>query len=130
MAAPTILAIETRFELAIKAHHDNPDLPVKQLAYTYSLPYSTLKHRLNGRRSKKAYAESIQRLTPIEEASILRWLDQLIDWGWPASIPQLQKMATYICLRQGDYKPLHDDWCGDFLNRHPTFKAKWSRALD
>ena len=78
-AAPTILPKETRFELAIKAKFDNPDLTLKELAYTYDLPYSTLKHRWNGRRSQKSYEESMQRLTPLEEANIVRWLHQLID---------------------------------------------------
>jgi hypothetical protein len=79
VAAPTILPKETRFELAIKAKFDNPDPTLKELAYIYDLPYSTLKHRWNGRRSQKSYEESMQRLTPLEEANIVRWLHQLID---------------------------------------------------
>ena len=103
MAAPTILPKETRFELAIKAKLDEPDLTLKELSYTYDLPYSTLKHRWNGHRSQKAYGESKQRLTPLEEANIMRWLDQLLDWGWPASMSQLMM----ICQRRNNWKPLH-----------------------
>ena len=107
MAVPTILPKETRFELAIKAKLDKPDLTLKELGYIYDVPYSTLKHRWNGRRSQKTYGESKQRLTPLEEANIMRWLDQLLDWGWPASISQLMKMATHICQHRNDWKPLH-----------------------
>jgi hypothetical protein len=45
VAAPTILPKKTRFELAIKAKFDNPNLTFKELAYIYDLTYSTLKHR-------------------------------------------------------------------------------------
>lgn len=130
MATPPVLSKEIRLELAIKAKSDNSDLPLSQLAYTYDVPCSTLKHRWNGRRSQKAYGESKQRLTTLEERNIMRWLDQLIDWGWPASIAQLMKMATHICQRRNDWKPLHDRWYSDFLTRYPEFKTKWSRALD
>lgn len=71
MTVPIILPKETRFELAIKAKLDNPNLILKELGYTYDVPYSILKHRWNGRRPQKAYRESIQRLTSLEEANII-----------------------------------------------------------
>ena len=81
MAVPIILPKETRFELAIKAKLDNPDLTLKELGYTYDVPYSTLKHRWNGRRPQKAYGESCDGLTPAKGLRLRLRLD------YPSSRP-------------------------------------------
>jgi hypothetical protein len=130
LAPPRILDKHQRMELALKAKRENPERLNADCAREYGVSYSTFCHRFNGRPSIQDKATDQQRLTVIEEQGIIRWLTQLLDWGWPASVAQLQEMASHLFRYRNDYKPLHDQWYSDFLERYPDFKLKWSKAYD
>jgi hypothetical protein len=130
LVPPTQKSVADRIQLAILHKLADPTLKVSELCYRFNVPESTVYHRLAGRRSKDNYSESQQRLTRIEEECLVAWLDKLLDWGWPAEISQLQAMANHLLHCKNDQRPLHEQWYIDFLERHPQFQTKWSRAYD
>jgi hypothetical protein len=108
-------------ELALQAKRDHPERSAADCAREFGVAKSTLCYRLKGRLLIQDKAIAQQRLTVIGEQGIVRWFTQLLDWGWPASVAQLQEMAVYLLRYRGDYKLLHDEWYSDFLDRHPDF---------
>lgn len=130
MADTPILSKSERLNAAIARKAAEPDLSLRTLGLIYGVPISSLGHRLNGRRDAETYHQSRQRLTVLEEASLIRWIEQLYEWGWPPRIPQLERMAKHLMECKGDHEDLGVHWYQSFLNRHPKFKIRYSRALD
>jgi len=124
---PCILPVADRMSLAIAYKTRNPLTPIRVVAYLFDVPTSTLGHRLNGRRDVKTFC---QRLSVLEKSSLVKWMTQLMNWGWPPTISQLERMATHLLVCKGDCKPLGKNWYDGFLERHPDYRLKYSKALD
>lgn len=125
-----IASEEERMLAALEEKRLNPSTTFIDLSTRYAVPYSTLKHRFNGRLSKAEYSAAMQRLSPPEEDAIVRWIEQLIDWGFPPTVSQLTDLTNSLLHDRGDSSSVHYGWHADFLERHPKFKLKWSKALD
>jgi hypothetical protein len=63
---------EQRIQNAIKAIEANPSLSVRETADKFKCSKTTLQARIHGRPPAIEIYESQQRLTPIEEASVVR----------------------------------------------------------
>ena len=63
---------EARLQNAVTFYHENPTASIRNLAAVFNVPKSTLHARIHGRPSAKQQKESQQRLSPIEEASLVR----------------------------------------------------------
>lgn len=127
---PSILPLAERMELAVAYKIQNPLASIRNVAHTFEVPRSSLGHRIKGRRDAKTYHQGRQRLTVLEEASLVKWMTQLMNWGWPLSISQLERMATHLLICKGDREPLGQHWYEAFLARHPDFRLEYSKALD
>ena len=130
MEGSSALPLAERMELAVAFKTQNPLTSISTVAHTFDVPRSTLGHRLKGRRDVKTYHQSCQRLTVLEEASLVKWMTQLMNWGWPPTISQLERMATHLLTCKGDCEPLGKNWYEAFLARHPDYRVKYSKALD
>jgi hypothetical protein len=130
MEHSSVLPLAERLELAVTYKTQNPFTSVRNVARTFDVPPSTLGHRLKGRRDVKTYRQSRQRLTVLEEASLVKWMTQLMNWGWPPTISQLERMASHLLICKGDREPLGVNWYEAFLARHPNYRLKYSKALD
>ena len=126
----TILPKNERLQLAVAHKTRSPTRSTRQLATIYGIAPSTLAHQLNGRRTLTQFSQSRQRLTVEEENSIKHWIEMLISWNWNPRISQLEQYATHLIRLRNDFKPLGLRWYTQFLNRHPDFKLKYSRALN
>jgi hypothetical protein len=62
---------KARMNFAVARKAQSPTKSVREIAYLYDVPQSTLQHRLNGRQPVDKYAEACQRLTHLEELAIL-----------------------------------------------------------
>ena len=40
----------------------------------------------------------------LEELAIIKWISQLIDWGWPPRTKQLTSMTTHLLRCKSDFK--------------------------
>ena len=97
---------EAQIQHAITYKDANPTLSVTKIAYIFNIPQSTLQHRINGREPPRRQYEEAQRLTPAEEASLLRAVQLMTIWGWPMRIRFLTSMATQLLIAKGDMEPL------------------------
>lgn len=121
---------EQRIQLAIDFLKSHDTASVRQAATTFGVPRSTLQDRMAGRKPNKTSKQSMQRLSPEEEESIVRCILQMGAWGWPMTITALETLATTLLNDKGDKDPLGHNWYKNFLARHPEVKVQRSRNLD
>ena len=111
----TLLSQDEQMELAVAYKNQNPLISNRKIAYLYGVSRSTLGHRLNRCRDPKTYYQDHQQLTVLEEASLIKWMTQLMNWGWPPCISQLNQMAMHLLICKGDHKPPGQHCYGAFL---------------
>ena len=90
----------------------------------------TITRRIQGGRSHTEAMRRRQRLSPEEENELVEWSRQLEEWGWPARISQLKKMAKDMLVLKGDMENLRKNWTAKWLKRHPEMKSKFVLPLD
>ncbi|OCK87365.1 uncharacterized protein K441DRAFT_357896 [Cenococcum geophilum 1.58] len=66
---------EDRMTLAIAHRRANPDQSIRQIAKNFQLPRTTFQHRLNGRISSQVTSQAQQKLSVIEEDSLIGWIN-------------------------------------------------------
>ena len=103
---------------------------IRQAAYKYDVPFSSLQARLAGRRSAKDFRTNRQRLTKAEEASIVRAAYAAYNWGWGYHVTDITSLAISILRKRGDNRPLSPRWYQKFITRHPEVRFICSRRLE
>lgn len=122
---------EERLQAAIAAIQAKDVSSVRQAATLFSVPRTTLRSRLSGKRQpNKTSKQHLQRLSVEEEEAVVKAIYQLDAWGWPMTIAAIENLATQLLLAKGDTKPLGKCWFYNFMARHPELKARRSRAMD
>lgn len=121
---------EERIQRAIAAYQAKEVNSVRQAAFLFNVPRSTLGDRLRGGNNHQTGAQRLQRLTPAEEDSVVKAIYQLDAWGWPMSISAIEHLAVQLLRAKDDTKPLGDHWYYRFLSRHPDLRTRRSRAMD
>ena len=124
------LSQEERFERALAEKHQNPELSLRKLALQYNISRSTLQNRFNGRPTRQQAREKQQRLSAVEEESLVKWINLMHDWGWSPRISTLVDMAKCLLSAKEDTEALDQHWYQNFLACHPDLKLKYSRNLD
>lgn len=112
--------------------HPNPQLEpsVRSIADSFQVGRWALTHRIeHGKGRKQGHAHE-QRLSPVEEKTLVRWICQLEAWGFPPRISQLQAMASELLRKKGDMKPLGKNWNEKFKSRYPEITSKFCAVRD
>ena len=122
---------EQRIDLAYEAWKEaNGGLSQTRAAEKFGISRTTLEGRIHGATSRAKRNQSMQRLKPFEEESLVKWITRLQTWGWPARIEQTRFMAEAILQARGDTKKLGINWIQKFLGRHEEIKTKYLPPLD
>ena len=66
---------EDRMQIVLQLLEANPDLSGRELAKIYNLSPSSVYHRRNGRQLSKKYHQKLQKLSVIEESSLVKWIN-------------------------------------------------------
>lgn len=111
------LTQEQKIQLVIDFLNSNPTYSQRQAAKRFSVPPSTLNHRLHGRCTLSDHHETQQRLTIAEEASLIHCISLMHSWGWPMRIPFLESVTRDLLLAKGDTQPLGQHWYKHFIIR-------------
>jgi hypothetical protein len=74
-----ILPKGQRLDLAVARKIASPSRSISSIAFQFSVPRSTLSHRLNGRLSVQQSHTLTQRLTAEEETSFVSWITRAIN---------------------------------------------------
>jgi hypothetical protein len=82
--------------LAIQAIELGQIRSIRQAAEVYSVPFSTLRDRMNGTRSKRDSFRGTQRLTPSEEKVLVQKVLELDFRGIPVRLDKLRDFASSI----------------------------------
>src|SRR5450432_3973736 len=91
-----------RIALAQKAW-ENADnsISIRKMAQKYGICHETLRKRINRAASKVEQSQALQLLSVGEEESIVSWIKQLGEWGWPPRVLELRKMAIDLLRAKG-----------------------------
>jgi hypothetical protein len=127
--------IEERIQKALKHYRrclgTKEEVSIRKAAKLYGIKnWERLRGRLHGARPRENHSADMQRLSPMEESVLVTWCLQLYNWGWPARITQLRRMAVELLKEKGDTRELGSCWQGAFLRRHPELKSKFVTPRD
>jgi hypothetical protein len=127
--------IEERIQKALKHYRrclgTKEEVSIRKAAKLYGIKnWERLRGRLHGARPRENHSAEMQRLSPMEESVIVAWCLQLYNWGWPARITQLRRMAVELLKEKGDTRALGSSWQSSFLRRHPELKSKFVPPRD
>jgi len=132
---PEASAREALMAMAIEGVKNGVYTGPKHAATELGVSESTLKKRLNGRKSRAQAREAQQQLTRQEEKALVDWISQATAAGNPVPHPYVKEMAEEIRKsREGErgefLRPLGTTWMEAFLGRHPQLRTKLSKAIE
>src|SRR5450432_4408128 len=104
-----------RLDLAVKAWEKSNGAFIRHIASKYAICYETLRKRTKGAISKVEASQAMQLLSAGEEESLVGWIKQLGEWGWPPRVLQLRKMAIEILAAKGYKEELGIHWTDRFF---------------
>lgn len=99
-------------------------------AETFSLPWTTLRDRLNGAPTRQKAHQSQQLLSDHEELTIVGWCESMDDWGFPLRLSLVTEMAGYPVSKRELGRKLGKHCLDRFLKRNPVLVSKFSTRLD
>ncbi|KAF1929830.1 transposase, partial [Didymella exigua CBS 183.55] len=102
------------------------------LAAAYDVLELTLRTRLKGIRPKHETTLVNQKLSPIEEQSLIQWILDLDCRGFPPQIIDVRRMADALLAGRGQDPPpppIGKCWVSRFINRQPELQTKWNRKF-
>jgi hypothetical protein len=124
---------EPFLQRAIEAINNDTSLSVRAAARAYSVPPSTLRARIKGRRAQSQAAGPNRLLNDTDEKVIVNWLLNLDARGQPARKKLVEDMVRLILRdKMGRVIPLHlgTKWVPRFLSRHPELRVSFNRNYD
>lgn len=114
------------------------DGSIAKCAKDFGVAASTMKDRLKGKMSKSKAHILQQKLSEVEEECLMKWIERLAKWGFPAPVYKAVEMAEWILnSRNGEEetKPVRKQklgvhWFDRFKSRHPHLETFYSQSMD
>jgi hypothetical protein len=109
---------------------------IRRAALVFQIPFSTLRYRLQNRKTKLESHVSQQLLTPIEESTLENWIYRAAKLGTPITLQLVKILASKIQLERSskndetELSPISDRWIDCFRTRHPRIKTCFSCTID
>jgi hypothetical protein len=109
---------------------------IRQAALVYQILFSTLRYRLQNRKTKLESYISQQLLTLIKESTLENWIYRTAKLGTLITLQLVKILASEIQLEQSskndetELSPISDRWINCFRTRHPRIKTCFSRTID
>lgn len=120
---------EAKLILAIQAIKGDPQLSIRRAATIYRVPRSTLATRIHGVQSRRDISHPRQKLTKLEEDTIVRRVIDLDSEAFPPRLSAVEDMANRL-LRDRDAPRVGKNWASNFIKRQPELKSMFSRKYD
>ena len=122
-------SIESRVILALQALENDPMLSVRKAASIYNAPRTTIQRRQKGIASQAETMPKSQKLSKLEEETIIHRLLQLDSQGFPVRVHDVEDMANLL-RRERDASPVGKNWAENFIRRQPSIKTCQTRSYD
>ncbi|KAL0780121.1 hypothetical protein CaCOL14_004605 [Colletotrichum acutatum] len=85
--------------------------PARKAAKDWSIPYTTLDHRLTpGRKACREAKQKYQRLSVSQERSLAAWAISQAEQGFPVTRPQIKECALKVLATQGGTRGPSKRW--------------------
>ena len=93
------------------------------------VPRTTLRDRLEGRPSRRDIMPNSQKLTRLEEDTILEHIVDLDARSFPPRLADVEDMANMLLTERGKPK-VGKRWASNFVARQPLLKTRFFRKYD
>ena len=123
------LSKESQLFLAVQAIKNTPNLSVRAAAKIYSVPRSTLGTRLQGTTPRRDTMSKSQKLTKLEESTIVQHILDLDSRSFPPRLSGVEDMANRL-LAKRDASKVGKRWASNFVKRHQELKTRFFRRYD
>jgi 4-hydroxybenzoate polyprenyltransferase len=99
-------------------------------ARDFKILRSTLQGRLKGSQPRRNLAILSQKLSPVQEETLINWILDIEAAGRAPSQRDIYDFASLVLAEGGNELQLGHNWVSQFLHRHPNIKMKPSRGLE
>jgi hypothetical protein len=123
---------EGRMSLAITSFQNNPYQTKRTLAAAFDVPESTLRTRLRGILPRHETTPVNVKMSPLEEQSLVQWILNLDQRGFPPQIIDVRRMADVLLAARGQDPPpprVGKNWVSRFVQRQSELQTKWNRKF-
>ena len=120
---------EGSLQLAILAIKQDEIESERRAAAAYDVPRSTIQARRAGALSRRDREPNSERLTKLDEESIVRYTLDLDLRGIGATRAMVQDMASDLLAERGE-QPIGKHWVDNFTKRTPEIKLRQSRPYN
>jgi hypothetical protein len=120
-----------RILAAVQARREDPKRPLRDLAALFDVSHTSIANHIKGKsRIKPDYSVTKQRLTPAEEAVLVKFIQLAHQQAFPMTIASLRQFANQILREKDDHTSVGANWHLNFLKRHPELRTALSRPID
>lgn len=120
---------ESRIILALQALGKDEKLSVRAAAKLYTVDFSTLARRRNGRIARIDNIPKSRNMTLLEEAIIVREVLDLDSRGFSPRYIEVEDMANRLRADR-NAPPVGKRWAFNFVRRQPQLRTRVTRAYD
>ena len=120
---------ERRLLLAINAIRSNPRFSIRKAATFYSVPATTIRHRMAGKASKADTRHGRSNLTAAEEDAIVRYILDLDARGFSPRRCDVQDMTNLLLAKRAAQR-VGKNWTDRFIKRRQELRTRFSRVYD
>lgn len=122
-------SLESRVLLAVGAIKQTPKLSIRAAAKIYNISPTTLRYRMNGRRTRRDTRLNSMKLTDLEENTLLEYILDLDSRGFLHRLADMEDMAN-ILLAERDAGHVGKHWASNFVKRQPALQIHFNRTYD
>jgi hypothetical protein len=123
---------EGRVSLALQAYISKQLPSLRSAAYTYDVPFETLRTRHLGVLPRATTPANSRKFTNDEEQLLLRKILQLSADGFPPQRTIVEEMANTMLDTKNPASPqkVGTKWVANFVKRHPELSSVYNRKFD
>ena len=129
--------LEDNLSKAISSYREGSLSSIRACAAAFSIPLSTLSHRLSGRTSRSTAHTTQQILSTAEEEALVKWISRLSKAGCPITLPLTSSLVEEIRTRRyplsttpPSYPPISKRYLDRLRARYPTIATIYSRQIE
>ena len=120
---------EAQLLLAIQAIQNTPKLSIRRAAAVYNVSHTTLRARLYSRQSIHNIQPKVQKLTKLEEYTIVQKVLELDSQAFPPRLSAVEDIANRL-LRDCNALRVGKNWATNFVRRQLQLKSVFSCKYD
>ncbi|KAK7219020.1 hypothetical protein V2G26_007023 [Clonostachys chloroleuca] len=95
----------------------------RKAAARWGISQTTLRMRMEGRKTRQQEAETRQQLSKVQEARLTKWILVQDSIGFPPTHTKVKDIAEFLLCEQGDLDPIGRHWMEGFLRRNPEVRT-------